>query len=85
MKAEWAKGEKIAELLDVTTAACTICRGPARVPEDVVAVVEQDGRKVALVVCESCQPAFMAELNETIGPKLEGLLGPPKGGDGDAG
>jgi hypothetical protein len=58
----WVGNEKIAELLETITHACTVCGGPARVPED-VAVIRQVGEKLdPLVICEDCTPAFIEDL-----------------------
>lgn len=46
--------EKIGELLDVSTAACSVCEGPARVPEDVAAVAQFNDRRIPIVVCLGC-------------------------------
>lgn len=63
MDARWAEPEEIAEQMDVVTAACSYCGGPARVPEDVMAVqVDSTGRQRPLVCCERCTPEVGARL-----------------------
>jgi hypothetical protein len=61
---KWVKGQKIAEALDVSTHACSICREPARVPEDVVAVFRKRGKTLPLVVCMDCGPSFLTFLED---------------------
>lgn len=67
-KVEWTGNDDIREALDVSTGVCTYCGGAARVPEDVAAVYEDKakGVTVPLIVCEACQPAFMAEMDERL-------------------
>lgn len=50
------------------TIACTLCRGAARVPEDVVAVMD-DGHR--LVVCEDCTPRFRQEIKNILEKMME--------------
>lgn len=59
---EWVGNDLIAELLDVSTAACTYCGGAARVPEDVAAIIEAGDLKTPLVVCPKCAPRFSADM-----------------------
>lgn len=63
---EWAGNEKISEMLDVMTGACSYCHGPARVPEDVAAVMEHKGEQTPLIVCPACTPAFEARLRDAL-------------------
>lgn len=70
-----ADNDKIAELMDVSTGACTLCGGAAKVPEDVLAVVttgDNDPHPAAVIVCETCLP----ELAGII------MVPPPGGGTG---
>lgn len=53
---------EIQEMLDVITVRCTMCGGPARVPEDTLAVI--DGKAAA--VCPSCLPRFLELFREAI-------------------
>lgn len=65
-RVEWSSGKEIEAKLDVSTGACSYCKGPARVPEDVAAVMERKGEHVPLIVCEACSPAFMARLDDAL-------------------
>jgi len=71
-KSGWVDAPVIEEILDVSTAACTYCGKAARVPEDVVAVFEQEGREpFPLIVCPDCTPEF----SKWLGIKLDEELG----------
>lgn len=65
-EARWSDKEEIAELMDVSTGACTGCKRPARVPEDVVAVLQMNGVLRPIIVCPDCEPEWtemmMAEM-----------------------
>lgn len=61
-RVQWAGNKEIAGMLDVSTGACTYCGGPARVPEDVAAVMEHKGEQVSLIVCVNCHPFFEERL-----------------------
>lgn len=62
----WTGNEQIAELLGVSTGACTSCGGPARVPEDVAAVRQHQGQVVPLIICQNCQPTFEENMREKM-------------------
>lgn len=62
----WTNKDEIAALMDVSTAACTECKGPARVPEDVVAVHQVDDVLRPVVVCPECVPIWLALMKEEI-------------------
>lgn len=66
MPVEWTPGKRIGEMLDVSTGACSYCKGPARVPEDVAAVMEHQGEQWPLIVCPSCYPSFMERLEQEM-------------------
>jgi uncharacterized Zn finger protein len=57
-------------MLDVSTIICTSCGNPARVPEDVMAVMEQNGKLYPLVVCPNCSTAFIEELKRRMDVEL---------------
>jgi hypothetical protein len=63
---EWTGNEKIMELLDVSTGACSYCGGAARVPEDVAAVYQSGETTVPVIVCPACRPKFAADLERRI-------------------
>lgn len=63
-RVEWTGNESIRDLLDVSTGACSYCGGPARVPEDVAAIVEEKDKRTPLIVCPACCPRFARELTE---------------------
>jgi len=50
-------GKEIAAKVGTITHRCSFCKGPARVPEDVLAVMEYQGKSHVLVICEQelCQ------------------------------
>lgn len=61
---ELVGNDKIVELLNVSTALCSRCNGPARVPEDVLAIVgrksgENEKAEAALVLCQPCVREIM--------------------------
>ena len=65
-KTEWVGNEQIVAKLDVSTAACTYCGNPARVPEDVAAMIEAEGKQpFPVVVCPNCGDRFMADMGLT--------------------
>lgn len=65
-KIVWTDSENISDMMGVLTAACTMCRGPARVPEDVAAIRMVGEKQWALVVCEKCAPKFMEKIDEKM-------------------
>jgi hypothetical protein len=69
----WTGNDEISEMLGVTTGACTSCGGPARVPEDVAAVRQHEGKLTPLIVCPKCQPDFEDRLREKMA-RMEWLL-----------
>jgi len=62
MEIHWSNNPEIAALLDTITHACTYCGGPARVPEDVAAVIEIAGKRDAFVVCPACSDQFILDM-----------------------
>ena len=54
-KVRVVSNSEILKLLDVSTGKCNLCRNPARVPEDVVAVFTD---MTPFIVCEECSPGF---------------------------
>jgi hypothetical protein len=58
IEGRWSDDDEIAELMDVSTGACTGCKRPARVPEDVVAVLQVDGVLRPIIVCPECVPEW---------------------------
>lgn len=71
-RVEWTSNDEILENLDVSTAACSACGGPARVPEDVLAVLTGSSGPKPYVVCPDCQPAVMDRLRRLLDER--GLL-----------
>lgn len=67
----WTGNEKIAELMDVSTGACTGCKRPARVPEDVVAVHQIGDVLRPIIVCPDCSPEWERLLNEAIEERMK--------------
>ena len=67
---KWVGNPDIAKLLDVSTAACSFCGGPARVPEDVAAVKQVGDALTHMIVCPDCAPEFMSKIDEAM-RKLE--------------
>lgn len=65
-QAGWTSNDEIAEMLDVTTAACTLCGDAARVPEDVVAIKLKGGESTPIVICIKCRPEFAKQFHEMI-------------------
>lgn len=58
----WIDGESIEELLDVVTAACTVCGNAARVPEDVLAVLPSPDHsdQQVVAICPACTATMNA-------------------------
>ena len=75
-RVEWTGNEQVSEMLDVSTAACTNCGGPARVPEDVAAVFQLGKVRTPVVVCEPCCDTMSAT-------DLLGLIARVTKGSGD--
>lgn len=65
-RVSWTSNDEIAEMLDVTTAACSLCGRAARVPEDVVAVKQQGGQRIPVVICVRCQPEYARRFREML-------------------
>lgn len=59
----WIDGDDVAELMDVSAIACSICGGAARVPEDVLGIVptHDHSDQHAVVVCDSCSQTMTME------------------------
>jgi hypothetical protein len=53
-------------MLDVSTAACTLCGSPAKVPEDVVAVKQEGGTSTPIVICCECQPVYVRAFHRML-------------------
>lgn len=65
-RARWTNKEEILSIMDVSTGACTGCKRPARVPEDVIAVHEVNGVLSAIICCEECLPEFTRMMDEAM-------------------
>ena len=65
-RVEWVGEEKIEEILNVSTGACSYCGGPARVPEDVAAVYQDGAQVIPVIVCPACSPTFEADLRRRL-------------------